>query len=116
LAKVGDAIAGFALVGPADEPLGATGAHDVHEFFIMGRFRRGGFGQRMAAFPWNEYPGEDELAQASREYIEAEGVSAHGWTFVETVEERIVQASDTQGVCTGEKRLFGYRLLTPAAG
>ncbi len=58
LAKVGDAIAGFALVGPADEWLGTPGAHDVHEFFIMRRFRHSGWGQRMATFLWNEYPGE----------------------------------------------------------
>lgn len=58
LAKVGDSIAGFALVGSAVEWLGDIGAHDVHEFFVIRRFRRSGFGQRMATLLWNERPGE----------------------------------------------------------
>src|SRR5438067_196390 len=33
LAKIEGSIAGFALIGTADEWLGKTGAHDVHEFF-----------------------------------------------------------------------------------
>jgi predicted acetyltransferase len=58
LAKVGDSIAGFAIIGSGDEWLGAIGAQDVHEFFIMRKFRRCGFGQSMATFLWNAYPGE----------------------------------------------------------
>lgn len=58
LAKVGDSIVGFALVGPAAEWLGNIGAHDVHEFFVLRRFRRNGMGQRMARLLWNERPGE----------------------------------------------------------
>ena len=58
LAKVVDSIAGFALVGPADEWLGDVGAQDVHEFFVIRGFRRSGFGQRMATLLWNERPGE----------------------------------------------------------
>ena len=54
LAKVGGSITGFALIGPGDEWLGASGTHDVHEFFIMRRFRRGGLGVSMATFLWNE--------------------------------------------------------------
>ena len=57
LAQVGDSIAGFALVGSAVEWLGDIGAHDVHEFFVIRRFRRRGFGQRMAALLWKERPG-----------------------------------------------------------
>src|SRR5712692_113950 len=58
LAKVGHSIAGFALVGSAAEWLGDIGGHDVHEFFVLRRFRRSGFGQRMATLLWNERPGE----------------------------------------------------------
>jgi predicted acetyltransferase len=58
LAKVDDSIAGFALVGSASEWLGDTGTHDVREFFVIRRFRRRGFGQRMATLLWNERPGE----------------------------------------------------------
>ena len=58
LAKAGDALAGFALIGPAAEWLGEVRGRDVHEFFILRRFRRNGMGQRMAALLWNEHPGE----------------------------------------------------------
>jgi predicted acetyltransferase len=58
LAKIGDSPAGFALVGSADEWLGETGAHDMHEFFVIRGFRRSGCGQRMATLVWNVYPGE----------------------------------------------------------
>ena len=57
LAKVGHAIAGFAIIGSGDE-WGVIGTHDVHEFFIMRKFRRCGFGQSMATFLWKEHPGE----------------------------------------------------------
>jgi|SRR5580704_14888486 predicted acetyltransferase len=58
LAKVGDSIAGFALVGSAVEWLGDIGAQDVHEFFVIPGFRRSGCGLRMATLLWNERPGE----------------------------------------------------------
>jgi predicted acetyltransferase len=58
LAKVGDSIAGFALIGSGGEWLGDIGEHDVHEFFIMRKFRRHGVGRSMATFLWNEHPGE----------------------------------------------------------
>ncbi len=58
LAKAGDVIAGFAIVGPAAGWLGDSSAHDVHEFFILRRFRRNGFGQQFAAQLWGECRGE----------------------------------------------------------
>jgi predicted acetyltransferase len=58
LAKVGDSVTGFALVGSADEWLGEAGAHDVHEFFVLRGFRRSGVGQHMATHTWNEHAGE----------------------------------------------------------
>ena len=58
LAKVGDSVAGFALVGSADEYLSEVGAHDVHEFFVLRRFRRDGIGRQMAIHLWNKYRGE----------------------------------------------------------
>jgi predicted acetyltransferase len=48
LAKIGSSIAGFALIGSGADWLGDIGARDVHEFFVMRRFRRRGVGQRMA--------------------------------------------------------------------
>jgi predicted acetyltransferase len=58
LARVDDSIAGFALIGCAHEWLGDVSAHDVHEFFILRKFRRRGIGRSMARFLWSEYPGE----------------------------------------------------------
>lgn len=58
LAKLGDSIAGFALIGTAKEWLGDIGGHDVHEFFVIRRYRRSGVGLEMAARLWNERPGE----------------------------------------------------------
>jgi predicted acetyltransferase len=58
LARSGDSIAGFAMIGSAVEWLGDIGAFDMHEFFVVRRFRRNGFGRRMAALLWNEHPGE----------------------------------------------------------
>lgn len=58
LAKVGSSIAGFALVGSAAAWLGDPRGQDVHEFFVMRKFRRLGVGQSMAGLVWNEHPGE----------------------------------------------------------
>lgn len=58
LATVGASIAGFALVGSAAHWLSDIGAHDVHEFFVLRKFRRHGVGKQMATLVWNEHPGE----------------------------------------------------------
>jgi predicted acetyltransferase len=58
LAKVGSSIAGFALIGSAATWLGDARIRDVHEFFVLRKFRRRGVGQRLAALVWNEHPGE----------------------------------------------------------
>jgi predicted acetyltransferase len=58
LAKIGGSIAGFALIGSGADWLGDIGARDVHEFFVMRKFRRRGVGQAMATLLWNELPGE----------------------------------------------------------
>ena len=58
LVKVNDSIAGFALVGSAAEWTGDTKACDMREFFVIRRYRRRGFGYRIATQIWNYYPGE----------------------------------------------------------
>ncbi len=58
LARVDDSIAGFALVGSAAEWLGDASARDVHEFFILRRFRRRSVGLKMVTLIWSERPGE----------------------------------------------------------
>jgi predicted acetyltransferase len=51
LARVGESIAGFAVIG-------LVGTWDVREFFVLRKFRRRGVGKQMAALVWNEHPGE----------------------------------------------------------
>ena len=58
LARVGASIAGFAVIGSAADWLGNVAARDVHEFFVLRKFRRSGVGKQMAALLWNEHPGE----------------------------------------------------------
>jgi predicted acetyltransferase len=58
LAKIGSSIVGFALIGSGAHWLGDIGARDVHELFVLRKFRRRGVGQRMATLLWNEHPGE----------------------------------------------------------
>jgi predicted acetyltransferase len=54
LARVDDALAGFALLEWLDD----SGTHDVHEFFVVREFRRRGVGQRMATQLWDLLPGK----------------------------------------------------------
>jgi predicted acetyltransferase len=55
LLKVGESIAGFALVGSA---VGDSGVQDVREFFVLRKFRRSGIGRKMAMLVWDAHPGE----------------------------------------------------------
>jgi len=57
LAREGELIVGFAITGTAAEWSAAAGAHDVHEFFILRRFRRTGAGKQLAEHIFNLYPG-----------------------------------------------------------
>ena len=54
----GEIPAGFALVGNADAYLERTGVHDMHEFFVVRRHRRGGVGRALATDVWDAHPGE----------------------------------------------------------
>ena len=58
LARIGDSIAGFALIGSGAEWLDGIDSHDVHEFFVIRRYRRSGAGRAMACLLWDERPGE----------------------------------------------------------
>jgi predicted acetyltransferase len=100
LAKVGDSIGGFALIGSAD------GLHDVHEFFVLRGFRRRGVGHRMATALWEERRGgwlvrvlaanspavlfwRTAIASYSRGSYEEEGRMVNGrlWRFFRFVSE-----------------------------
>lgn len=96
LAKLGDSLAGFALIGRADEWLGDVGGHDVHEFFVIRRYRRNGIGQRMAALLWDERPG----AWLVR-VLAANAPAVLFW--------RNVISSYSRGACTEEGRIVGGR-------
>jgi predicted acetyltransferase len=96
LAKVGDSIAGFALVGSAQEWLGDIGAREVHEFFVIRRFRRSGCGRKMATLVWNQHPGE-WLVRA----LEANAPAVLFW--------RTAIASDSRGSYHEEVRIVNER-------
>jgi predicted acetyltransferase len=59
LVRSDDALAGFAIIGKAGRWLGegAADVHDVHEFFVLRRYRRDGIGWTVAERLWNQRPG-----------------------------------------------------------
>ncbi len=89
LAKTGDSIAGFAIVG-------SETVHDMHEFFVIRRFRRRGFGQRMATLLWNERPGEWQVR-----VLEANAPAVLFW--------RTAISIHSHGSYTEEVRIVGGR-------
>ena len=97
LAKSGESIAGFALIAPATEWLGDIGAHEVHEFFILRRFRRCGLGQTLTVSLWNRHPG----AWLVR-VLEANAPAVFFW--------RAVIASYSQGSYEEETRISNGRV------
>lgn len=58
LARVGSSLAGFAIAAGAQAYLGDASVHDVHEFFVLRRYRREGIGAALATALWRERPGE----------------------------------------------------------
>ena len=56
-ARVGRVLAGFAIVGSGEQWIGDPGAHDIAEFFVLRRHRRGGVGRAMARAVWDRHPG-----------------------------------------------------------
>ena len=58
LAKRGEALAGFAVVGSAEQWLGKREARDIKEFFVLRAHRHAGVADAMAQHLWNEFPAE----------------------------------------------------------
>jgi predicted acetyltransferase len=58
LARVGSTLAGFAIVGAAPDWYEHPHVQDVHEFFVIRKFRHAGIGQYMARALWDRTPGE----------------------------------------------------------
>jgi len=57
LVTVNDALAGFMIVGAGAASLSDVPCHDVHEFFILRKYRRQRIGHQMARQVWGEHPG-----------------------------------------------------------
>jgi predicted acetyltransferase len=90
VARLGDSIAGFAIVAPAGEWLAQAGGRDVREFFVIRRFRRSGLGQEMASAIWSQYPGEWLVR-----VVEVNEPAVHFWR---TAISRFSQGSFTEEV------------------
>jgi predicted acetyltransferase len=57
LARVGDRLAGFGVVGSAQKWLGDASVRDVKDFFVLRRYRRHGTGTALATHLWDGFPG-----------------------------------------------------------
>lgn len=57
LARAGDRLAGFGVVGSAEKWLGDARVRDVKDFFVLRRHRRRGVGDALAAHLWRAFPG-----------------------------------------------------------
>jgi predicted acetyltransferase len=62
LIRVDGILAGFALVRDEAWVAGA-GTREISEFFVLGRYRRRGVGQRVATRLFDRFPGPWEVAQ-----------------------------------------------------
>jgi predicted acetyltransferase len=103
LAKVDAAEAGFALVGSAAEWIDDSRIHDVHEFFVMTKFRRQGIGQRMVTFLWNQYPGEWLVR-----VLEANAAAVRFWRITISNYSRNSQKEETRIVNGRAWRFFRF--------
>lgn len=57
LAYAGEIPIGFGIVGSAQAWSGEVKRRDLHEFFVIRRYRRHGVGQALANHIWDKYPG-----------------------------------------------------------
>ena len=58
LIRNGDRVVGFILVTLGSPAIDDPNVHDIAEFFVMRRHRRGGIGRKAAILAWNRYPGK----------------------------------------------------------
>ena len=63
LIRVGDKLAGFALVGSKSRLTDADNVHDLAEFFILRKYRRKRIGEQAACFIFDAFPGPWEVRQ-----------------------------------------------------
>ena len=64
--RVGDKLAGFALVEDRSRLSGTAGVHDMAEFFIVRKYRRQGVGERAARLLFQHFPGRWEVRQRAQ--------------------------------------------------
>jgi predicted acetyltransferase len=64
--RVGDKLAGFALVEDRSRLDGTVGVHDMAEFFILRKYRRQGVGARAARLIFQRFPGRWEVRQRAQ--------------------------------------------------
>ena len=64
--RVGDKLAGFALVEDRSRLSGATGVRDMAEFFVLRKYRRLGIGERAARLIFQRLPGRWEVRQRAQ--------------------------------------------------
>ena len=55
---LGEAPAGFAIIGRADRVIEDRAGRDIAEFFVVRKVRRRGLGRLMARHVWSMYPGD----------------------------------------------------------
>jgi predicted acetyltransferase len=58
LASVGRSLAGFGVIGSAQQWLGRADVRDMKDFFVLRRFRHQGVANAFATHLWDECPGE----------------------------------------------------------
>ncbi len=87
VAKLGEAWAGFAIVGREGS------AHDMREFFVLRRFRRRALGRLLAEWIWNGHPGEwlVRVAEANRAAVPFWRGAVAAYTRGEYREEAVVE-------------------------
>lgn len=66
LVRVGEKLAGFALIQERSRLSGARGVFDMAEFFVMRRYRRRGVGLTAAALAFARFRGSWEVRQRER--------------------------------------------------
>jgi predicted acetyltransferase len=98
LARVGGALAGFAIVSSAERWIGDPGVRDVREFFVVRRHRRSGVGRVLARRIWSDHPGRwlVRVLEANRSALAFWRVAVRDHTGGRYVERSIVPDGRTR--------------------
>lgn len=105
LARLGSVLAGFAVVGSAQQWTQDAATRDVSEFFVLRKHRRSGTGAALAAFLWNQHPG-DWLVRV----LEANRPAVPFWR--KAVQQRAGEHYEEQELLLGERAWRFFRFST----